>query len=56
MGNPVSYRYFRAIFAAELELLRAPDDLVLEEERPEDARPEDWLRDFFINGWFYNDD
>jgi hypothetical protein len=31
--------------------------LLVAEERPEDeARPEDWLRDFFINVWFYNDD
>jgi len=38
-------------------VLRLPTDALLLEERPEDdARPEDWLRDFFINVWFYNDD
>jgi hypothetical protein len=41
---------------AELELERPPEDLLLVEERPEDARPEDWLRDFFISGCFCNDD
>jgi hypothetical protein len=37
--------------------LRLPEAALLLEERPEDdARPEDWLRDFFIDVWFYNDD
>jgi hypothetical protein len=32
----------------ELELVRLPADFVEDEERPDEARPEDWLRDFFI--------
>jgi hypothetical protein len=37
------------LLAPELELLLPEDELLLEERPDDDARPEDWLRDFFID-------
>ena len=44
------------LVAPELEARLPEDELLLEERPDDDARPEDWLRDFFIDVWFYNDD
>lgn len=44
------------LVAPELEPRLPEDELLLEERPDDDARPEDWLRDFFIDVWFYNDD